>query len=400
MKSSLPFVGIIHPQNPVEIHRAGWVVCSSGHILENGFVTVENGRVTGVSAGARTIPASGTVIDHGPGVLMPGLVNAHVHLELCALHGKVSYDQGFGPWVRELLAQRESMGNERLSLEASQGLEQLRVAGVLRVGEVSTLGITRTLFNDGAMQGVWFQERLGPMTDAADPVDRTGTGPWFSLAGHAPHTSDPELLQSLKQKTLDNGLPFSIHVAESSEETAFITTGRGEWADFLEERGIDFSTWPVPEKSPVAYLNRLGLLDSSTTAVHLLDVDADDLELLSETGTRVIVCPRSNRNLHGRLPDIEAFLSMGLKPALGTDSLASNDSLSIFDEMAFVLRHFSRVAPRDILAMATEYGARALGMEAMAGTIGPGKTARFLYLPIQATGSDALIERITAYHDI
>jgi cytosine/adenosine deaminase-related metal-dependent hydrolase len=215
-----------------------------------------------------------------------------------------------------------------------------------------------------------------------------------SLAGHAPHTSSPGLLARLKERATANQLPFSIHVAESSDESRFLETGKGDWADFLTERGIDFSSWPLPAVSPVDYLDRLGILDPLTVAVHLLRVNDRDIDILKGQGVKTVVCPRSNLNLHNRLPDIKRLLDRGLTPGLGTDSLASNDSLSMFDEMAFVGRNYPDIAASDILAMATVYGAGALGLDKHMGTLLPGRAGDFLYLPVQASTSETLLENI------
>ena len=207
------------------------------------------------------------------------------------------------------------------------------------------------------------------------------------MAGHAPHTSSPDLLRFLKYHTLSRQLPFSIHVAESRDETEFITTGQGRWASFLGERGIDCSAWPLPSRSPVQYLNDLGLLDPLTIAVHLLNVDETDLNIIARTGAVPVLCPRSNMNLHSMLPDLPLMLKYGsakLKPALGTDSLASTDSLNMFDEMAFIARQFPQIKPSDILAMATINGAHALGYGSAAGSLEKGKTACFLYIPLSS----------------
>ncbi|MFH1155354.1 MAG: amidohydrolase family protein [Pseudomonadota bacterium] len=382
----------------MEIHRAGWVLVDPERILANGYVLVEDGviREAGLTP-AR--PGSGTnVVDHGPGVIMPGLVNAHVHLELTAFRGAIPFTGGFQSWVRDLLIQRDAAGRDHLETMAGYGAAELLSTGTLVAGEISTLGITQDGFSASGLSGVWFQELLGShLPETGLPLRDPKSRIHLSLAGHAPHSTSPQLLGEIKDATRHKSLPMSIHVAESGAESEFIRTGTGPWADFLEERGIVVSDWPVPSPSPVQYLHKLNLLDPLTLAVHLLDVDARDLDILDRTGTRLVACPRSNLNLHGRLPDIPGFLARGLKPALGTDSLASNDSLSLFDEMAFVASRYAGIRPADILAMATGYGSRALGMEGHAGSLAPGRQASFIYLPIQAASPEALLERIIRY---
>ncbi len=372
------------------VHRAGWVVVTPWKIIKNGYVRVENNRVVEVGRSA-----SGTQgIDHGSGVLMAGLVNAHLHLELTALKGAVSFDKGFQAWVAELLVKRGALGERDLKDAAGTGVDQVMASGTLGVGEISTLGITRDLLETSGLSGVWFQEMLGSTPGSFDFACDAGGKLKCSLAGHAPHTSSPELLARLKKRSTAKKLPFSIHVAESSDESRFLKTGKGDWADFLTERGIDFSSWPLPATSPVDYLDRLGILDPLTVAVHLLRVNDRDIDILKGHGVKTVVCPRSNLNLHKRLPDIKRLLDRGLTPGLGTDSLASNDSLSMADEMAFVGRNYPGIAVSDILAMATVYGAGALGLAERMGTLLPGRAGEFLYLPVQASTSETLLENL------
>ena len=147
----------------------------------------------------------------------------------------------------------------------------------------------------------------------------------------------------------------------------------------------------------MGYLSDLGILGPDTLVVHLLQVTDTDLDLLADTKTRICLCPRSNVNLHGRFPDISAMLDRGLTPALGTDSLASCTSLSLLDEMAFVRHHFPEVSPADIIAMATENGAKALGLAHRFGTLSPGKQSDFIYLDSGVSARDQVLGKAVCY---
>lgn len=388
-------------------HRAGWVMIDPFQVIENGCIEVENGRITGVfKAGIgqnRPGPPGRDTIDHGPGVIMAPLVNAHVHLELSALRNTLPFDKGFAAWVQALLEKREAMGNAVLVREAQTAAASFARLGIGYVGEISTLGLTRSLAQSQGLAGVWFQEAVGALAPTAELSKAEPLS--FSLAGHAPHTTDPFLLQAIKNQTRAQGLPFSIHVAESDVESDFIREGKGEkqsqWRQFLASRGIDTSLWPLGSKlgskSPVQYLDDLGLLDSSTLAVHLLNINDLDLDILSRTGTRICLCPRSNSMLHKKLPDIPRFLDKKLAPALGTDSLASSPSLSLFDEMTFVRQKFPDIDPAQVLSMATLNGARALGLDHLAGTLDKGKKSTFIYVDLTAPTLSDLMEKLTTH---
>ena len=373
------------PPDPV-IHRAGWVVADPETVLRDGWVRTQGGRIVEVGAGPVREPS----VDHGPGILMPATINAHTHLELSGLKGRVRTTAGFGAWVADLIEQRDRIGPDRLRRAAADGIESLTAAGCAAVGEISTLGLTRDLLARSGLGGVYFREYLGNGPALDDPLEgelrRPAPPPaGFSLAGHGPHTTSPALLRALKAATRRAGTMFSIHLDESDDERELITTGRGAWAGFLRSRGIDPGDWGLPAPSPTAHLSRIGVLDARTLAVHLIGASASDLETLARHRVKVCVCPRSNRTLHGRQPDLPALLAAGLAPCLGTDSLASAETLDPADEMAEAARAYPSVAPETIFAMATVNGAEALNIDRDFGTLAPGKRAAFAEVPVSPT---------------
>lgn len=386
---------VIKSRNKREFHRAKFIIVDSSTIIENGYLEIENGFIKGVHKGVlKEKCIKEKCIDHGPGVLMPPLVNTHLHLELSALKNSLPFDKGFKTWVKKLLEKREALGNEKLISEARKAAMDLVKSGNLYVGDISTLGITQSILEEAALGGVCFHEFLG---DGLSPfITSKNNLLSSSLAGHAPHTTSPQLLKTLKKHASSKGLPFSIHVAESDDESVFIRDKKGEWANFLTSRKIDWASWSIGSKTPVEYIHELGLLDRLTIAVHLLNVTDRDMEILVRTKTKVCVCPKSNQNLHGKLPDIEKMIENGIEPALGTDSLASCDSLNIFDEMAFVKKHYRKLDPGTIFSMGTVNGARALGVEELTGTLSKGKKACFLYRPVKSTNRKDLFEGITS----
>lgn len=374
-------------------HRARWMVVDPETILENGFVRVESGRIKDVGSGQPC--GHRKVVDHGDAILMPALVNTHTHLELSALKEKMTPGQGFRQWVREVLELRQSLGMEALITGVDQGIGELFAAGCGAAGEISTLGITGKSFVASGLGGVWFREFLGAELDD-DPQRYHGENGQrqISLAGHAPHTTAPNVLRKLKAHASGNGLPFSIHLAESEDELEFIRTAGGAWADFLTERGIRFSDWRLPSRSPVQHLENLGVLDRNTLAVHVIHADAEDIRILGRRKVHVCLCPRSNLSLHGRLPDVEKLADAGISLCLGTDSLASVPTLSVFDEMACLVECCPSLSPAQILAMATVNGAEALEIDETHGTLSPGRSARFLKLTLDAGHKKNILERL------
>lgn len=380
---------------PSIIHRAGWVMATPHQILENGYIKTVGDRIIETGQGRPT--DCGQVVDHGSGVLMAAVVNAHTHLELTSLKGRLPLSQGFQAWVQALIDLRAALSDDKLYQGVQSGIAAMIESGCTAAGEISSLGLSHDLFMNSALTGVWFYEFLGCHIDqrafpklrpAGDDVSGV------AVAGHAPHTTSPTLLKKLKKLSRMNGCVFSIHIAESEDEIVFLQTGQGAWAQFLKSRGIDFSDWGVPYRSPLHYIDHLGLVDDRTILVHLLRESDAAFQRIAEQGAWVCLCPRSNQNLHQRLPNVDAMRRAGVRLCLGTDSLASTDSLNLFDEMAFLAHAAPSVPPRSIWEMASFNGARALGVGQYCGSLEPGKQNRMLYADLNATNQNQLLEII------
>jgi aminodeoxyfutalosine deaminase len=371
-------------------HRAKWVIITPEQIFENGHVTVIGGRV--LESGKNNTPEGIQVKDHGEGVLMPALVNAHTHLDLTPLGGRPASGNGFISWVSEIIEQKSRLTETEIQDGIMSGKKLLRDSGCILAGDHRSFAVMETAKSDEPILQV-FREYLGSGLRQFVSGDLAGK---CSLAAHAPHTTSPELIRHLKTWCRKNNRVFSMHVAESTEEEEFITTGKGAWATFLKDHGIAFEDWELPAESPVRHLERLAVLDRQTLAVHLVHADGQDLTLLAEKGVKVCVCPRSNMTLTGNLPKVKIMQKLGMRPAVGTDSLASVSSLDLFDEMRFLAQKFPDLAPRDILAMGTRNGAVALGMEKELGTLVPGKRAAILFIPVDGKDSASLLDALVS----
>jgi len=372
------------------IHRAGWIFMRPGVWIESGMVEVADGRITSVGK-ARS---GANAIDHGPGVIMPAMINAHTHLSLSALRGRLETGKGFIDWVKDLILARSRISAEEISEAAATAAEEMKNSGTGFVAEVGPTEPGATAMKAKHLEGIVFTEVLGNSCEtSALPNDYHGL--YFSFAGHGLHTTAPDILKLVSSKVSSENRIFSIHLAESEAETEFLDSGKGCWAELLRSRGIDFAHWGIGGERPIQRALHLGLLGPRTLAVHLLQVQKSEMSVLANTGTSVCLCPRSNFLLHGQLPDISGFTSAGLAPALGTDSLASAPSLSLFAEMAFVSEKYTELSPDSLLAFATINGAKALGRPDL-GTVEAGQSARLIYVDIAATSQQAAALELVA----
>ncbi len=339
------------------------------------------------------------VIDLGDGLLMPAPVNVHTHLELSSPSLRTTLGKGFIPWVISLIVGRARMSQQEVQEARRIGIERMEATGTALVGDVCNSRETAQELARASFSSWSFLEALGGSVpgdfsefhDLERGDEETYHG--ITAAGHAPHTMEAETLARLKQATRERGLPFSIHLAETPEEVEFIATGKGGWADLLSARNLRLSL-KHSGLTPVAHVDALGVLDPGTVAVHLTFAGKEDLKILVDRGVHVCVCPRSNEGVTGTLPPLDAMISAGLSPCLGTDSLASSPSLDVFEEMCFTADRFPSLSPREITAMATVNGARALGAQHLFGDLMPGRAAEAVYLPIRADSPDALLERL------
>ena len=374
------------------ILSAGWVVPVEGPPIRDGRVAVEDGLVAWVGGPSDPGAPDGGKVDLGRGVLLPGLVNAHCHLELSHLRGRLQRGRGFAQWVEELVALRAADGPGAVRAAAARAIREVQGTGTVAIGDVSNDLAHLDLLAGSPLSAVVFHELLGwnPARAAviAESADARRLGPVAArvevrLAAHAPHSVSPALLAEIVKR----GGPAAIHLAESAEESRFLLRGDGAWQRFLDRRGLGDLPFDAPGLSPVRYLDDLGALRPGLVAAHCVYVDDADRARLAAQGVHVAVCPRSNLNLGVGIPDVPALLAAGVRLCLGTDSLASVDSLDLAEDMAALRREFPELHPAVIVEMATAGGARALGLSGL-GAIAPGMRADLVYAPADRAPDD------------
>jgi aminodeoxyfutalosine deaminase len=367
---------------------ADWVLPISDAPIRGGAVAIDGGRI--VSVGARD---GSEDIALGRVAVLPGLVNAHTHLELSYLHGRISPASSFLGWVRPMLAarrERAGIDDQAALSAAADAIRRARLTGTALVGDVSNTLAVVPLLRAAGMPGCVFHELIGfrgvdadeQVAAARHAIDSLSSGDdvRLSLAPHAPYSVSPALFSAIR-RNLDEGdtrLVSTVHLGESPEEVELLKKGTGPWRVLLEEIGAWNETWQVPACSPVEYLSDLGFLQNSVLAVHGVQLEGSDLSRLRTLGVTVVSCPRSNRYVGVGSPPLEAFYAMDLDVALGTDSLASVEDLNMFNELAEARRIAPRVPARALLQSATLTGATALGFADDYGSIEPSKRAALI----------------------
>jgi cytosine/adenosine deaminase-related metal-dependent hydrolase len=334
--------------------------------------------------------------------LLPGLVNAHTHLELSYLRDEVPPASQFVTWIRGVMKARrerpDPSGAEILDA-VDNALKEAVACGTAVVGDISNTLVTFGPLTRSSLAAVVFYELIRFNTpdpagvvaqavaglDNLVPTDRVRTG----LAAHAPYSVAPLVLRAIRQAVDRRPFaPCSIHLAESAEEIEFILNGGGPWRALLEEIGSWDPAWVPPGGTPVEFLDDSGFLDSRVLAVHGVQMTTADLDRLVARGTTLVTCPRSNGHTGAGAPPIEDFYNYGVKVAVGTDSLASSPDLNVFAELATMRALAPTVSAAALLDSATRQGAQALGFDHDYGTIEPGKSGRLLAVTIPADTID------------
>ncbi len=369
---------------------ASWVLRGDGESppIRDGAVVVDAvGVIVAVGAADALRATYSTAAWESPrhAVLMPGLVNAHTHLELSALRGQVPGGQGFAPWVARLVALRAERGTDADAEAIGEGVSELLRAGTAAVGDVSNSLGSVPLLGGLPLVARVFAEVFGLTRRGAEStLERTralrrslGDLPEnvsVTLAPHTPYSLHPDTFEGICREARDAGALTSVHLAEHAAERAFLLDGTGPFLDFLASRGAPSADWAPPALDPVRYAQTRSALGPHALLVHLTDARPDELALVAESGAPVVLCPRSNLHIEVRWPPLEAVLAAGIRPALGTDSLASSPSLDVLAEARSLRARFPHVKPRVLVAMATGWGADALRVESLVGRLAVGLT--------------------------
>jgi cytosine/adenosine deaminase-related metal-dependent hydrolase len=376
--------------------RAQWIVPISTSPFLDGEIVSDGESIVDL----RTIPSGRSerddILDYGDAILMPAFVNVHTHVDYTVMRGLLE-DLPFFPWVRGMVELKERLTEEDWIWSARLGIAEALSAGVGTIGDCSSTGAALQAALESKIRGIVYQEVFGidPSLNIATALEDVenlileqqrkcnGTNVTAGISPHSPYTCNQRMLEGVSKLREKLKIPLCIHAAESPGESQLIREGRGVIAEMFSRRRIP---WTAEGVSPVAYLEKRGIIGEKTLLVHAVQMEASDVAIMSENRCSLAHCPKSNAKLcNGRAPMelVGAFTeSPGIPVGIGTDSMASNNRMDMFEEMRFALllmRAFRRDCTahdtRKVLEMATIGGAKALGMEALTGSLEIGKKA-------------------------
>ena len=343
--------------------------------------------------------------DLGEVVLLPGLINAHCHLDYTHLAGQLAPPVSFPDWIKAILAAKAAWGFSEYARSWLDGARQLLATGTTTVVNIESVPELLDVCPPLTPLRVWSLLELTGVRSRRSPAEIIGEAEHrladiprgrggVGLSPHSPYSTTPELLRAAGSTARRYGWPLSTHVAESQAEFDMFMYRRGPMFDWLEhQRSPD----DCGAGSPVQHLDRCGLLGPSQIAAHVNYLWHDDARLLARRGASVVHCPQSHAYFrHHCFPRTE-LSQAGVNLCLGTDSLASTrlrpgtvPTLSLFDELRSLATADSVVTPRELLEMATLNGARALGQSGRLGELSPNAEADLIAVPFHGGLPDAM----------
>ena len=387
----------------VTLHTAPVVLTMTDEPLRDGGVLVEGDRVVAVGH-AGSLRAESVRERHWDGVLMPGLVNAHAHLE----YGPPFADLAtsglpFAQWIAQLTQRRQGMTETDWQVAARGSAHQLLRSGTTAVADVVTVGPAITVAASLGLQGVSYGELAGvdakgwPEARQRLEAVLAATGRVKGISPHTLYTLSSQVFREMAAMARALGMRLHPHLAETSDEAEYVLAGTGAFAAFVERFGFDFELHGVGTGvSPVRHCDELGALGPDVHVAHGVHVDGGDRALLRERGTVVALCTRSNQVLAAGEAPVADYLAEGNPVALGTDSLASCPDLDLLAE-ARATRDLARKQgverPEEALVRAlTLGGAQAVGQDLGTITVGSRADLAVFAVPVEGDPYAVLVE--------
>jgi cytosine/adenosine deaminase-related metal-dependent hydrolase len=314
-------------------------------------------------------------LDLGDAVLVPGFVDAHAHLELTGLGGKLPRRGSFADWIRALIRERAGLEPHDVRSGVRRGARRLLAGGTTAVGDIDSSGAAESALGRTPLRARVYREALDAGDLARGDAALARVGRAFApvaaararvlpgLSPHAPYTVGEPLLRALRALSVRRGWPVAVHWAETEEETAWLARGQGPFAELLPPR--------APAKDGLSMLHAAGLLSRRLALVHGNHPRRGDRELVARARAVLVHCPGTHAFFRRAPFDLAAWLRAGVTIALGTDGLSSNADLDLRREMALLRGANPWIEPARVLEMATTAGARAIGLEGAIGRLAP-----------------------------
>jgi cytosine/adenosine deaminase-related metal-dependent hydrolase len=373
--------------------KARYVFPVSSDPIASGMVGIQGECIVAVGQHI----AADTVEDLGNVAILPGLVNAHTHLEFSNLTNPLGEPGiNFADWIRRIIEYRRQTAGRNLRA-VENGLQECTRYGVTTIGEIVQPDLSMPLMENQKAEGTAFLELIAPTADrvadawkcalcAVGCVKRTeelSHGWQIGLSPHAPYTIHPDLMQKIVALSVHRQIPLAMHLAESREEIQWLEEKNGPIKDLMIDLGVYDPAAASTCSRPLDYLEMLAVA-SRVLIIHGNYLSRDEIGLLADhnDSMAVVFCPRTHDYFgHDRYP-LEQMLTAGVTVCLGTDSCASSPNLDLLAEIRRLAQQYPRLSPQIILQLGTLEGAKALCRDGEIGTLQAGKLANLAVVPL------------------
>ncbi len=349
--------------------------------LKQGIIVVnDNGKILDLIDTSGKLPES-EKLEFYDGIITPGFVNAHSHLELSHLKGQISQQTGLTTFIRNIGQFR----NHEISAQALSDADlMMRKNGIVAVGDISNSEISFRCKAESKIRYYTFIEIFGIQNSIAQQkidfgIDLIQKLKNYHLDGtlspHAPYSMSDSLWQLLSDYATEYNLIWSVHNQESKEENQLFIDKSGQIADFLSLISSEFVDWKAKGITSLQYCRKFYKRIPKVLLVHNTFTTPHDIASIADLNDKIffVLCPNANLYIEGQLPDISMLSKSSFPIALGTDSLASNTTLSILEEMKTIQQYYPEINLNHLIDWATINGAKALGFDSDLGTIQKGK---------------------------
>jgi cytosine/adenosine deaminase-related metal-dependent hydrolase len=379
-----------------------------GPPIDDGAVAVAGDRIAAVGRFEETRALGGSVIDLGEVIILPGLINAHCHLDFTSLRGDIQQRRSFADWIRQINSLRRELSDEDFLVSIALGFAEARRWGTTTIANIESMPALLERMGPPPLRTWWFAELIDVRSrssakevveDSLSFLQRAENWPGgVGLSPHALYTASPRLTRLAVETAKRHKMLLTTHLAESDEETEMFRDGEGRLFELLQSLGRPMKDCGAG-KTPLAVMLEREVINDRWIVVHLNELSKEDFAHL-ESGPRFHIahCPRSSRYFQHRPFAMQELLDLRFNICLGTDSLASNSSLSLFAEMQTVRDAYRWLDPERILEMVTSNSARALNQKDVLGKIRAGFQADLIALPIE-NGRRDIFEKIIEWSE-
>ena len=362
-------------------------------VIDNGAVLIDGGKIKFAGCASDiSNHESCQIVDLGNSAIVPGLVNTHTHLELTHLHKCINYNGDFTDWIRQLLNIKKDWTESESLSSIRSGIKNSLESGTTTVADITRNGLALEELQKSKIRKTLFYELIDFYPDSVESTidnfknlikgvkhnDLLSIG----IFPHAPYTVSKELYRECKRVSKEMDICIATHISETIDEANFLTRGAGNFVSLLRDFDM-LNDWNPPGLRPVNYMNNIGFLENGCILVHCNYLTGEEVDHIEESNSTIVFCPRSHKYFRHKDHPFYMLGNRNINIALGTDSLASNDSLSILDEMKYIYTQHKTSKPQDILYMGTIAGATALRLDNKIGKLEEGYDADIAVIDVK-----------------